>query len=743
MPVVRVADRADFTFEAGDLDAEVLRVSRFHGTEGLSQLSRFEIELTSTDPDVDFDALVGEKACLSWKGMEENRWVHGIISNFELTGFGNALTYYAARLVPKVWLLTRRAQSQIFQNMKTPDILEQVLKEGGVPTDEFKITAKRSYKVRKFCVQYRETDFDFLSRLMEEEGIFYFFEHTEDGCVMHLSDDPSVHEVITGTATIPYHPAQDGNIGGEAISSFRFGRSVRTGMVTLRDFDFKKPSLDLTLDTAADKWKELEVYDYPGAYPDSSLGKEYAKIRLEEEQVRREFGDGDGNARLMIPGFKFTLEGFKREDVNQEYVLTSVQHWGQQPQAGEEEATSGGDEREPTYQNDFKCIPSSRPFRPERVTPRPIIDGPQTAVVTGPNGEEIHCDEFGRVKVRFHWDRSGITDDKSSCWIRVSQGIGGAGWGNVFIPRIGQEVVVSFLEGDPDQPVITGRVYNGENPHPYDLPGAKTQSTMKTNTSPGGGGSNELRFEDAAGSEEVYIHAQKDKNVVVNNDHTREVGANEKVHVVKNRDKNVDVDQSETIGQNKKISVGANHDETIGGDKTMDVTGSHKETIHGSKKVNVTLGHTEVVNLFQNITIGGAKMLKVGAAYTQTIVGLMSETVGAAKKVKVSRNYDEIVNGNRRTKIKKNYEEEVKGTHTEMITGDFVMHAKNIELMAEEKMFISVGGKAMITLTKDGKIVVEGKDMDVKGKDINVEGSNLNEKMSGDINKKGGKINLN
>lgn len=743
MPVVRVTDRADFLFEAGGYDAEVLRVARFHGTEGLSQLSRFEIELTSTDPDIDMDALVGEKACLSWKGMEETRWVHGIVSSFELTGFGRSLSYYAARLVPRVWLLTRRAHSQMFQNMKTPEILAQVLEEGGVPTDEFKITAKRSYKPRKVCIQYRESDIDFLFRLMEEEGIFYFFEHTEDGCVMHLSDDASVHQEIAGTATIPYHPAQDGNIGGESISTFRFGRSVRTGLVTLRDFDFKKPSLDLTMETAAEKWKELEIYDYPGAYPDTGLAKEYVKLRLEEEQVGREVGEGDGNARLMTPGYKFTLEGFKREDVNKEYVITSVHHWGSQPQAGEEEATSNAADGEPTYQNSFRCIPSTRPFRPQRVTPRPVVDGPQTAVVTGPDGSEIHCDEFGRVKVHFHWDRSGIMDDKSSGWIRVSQGMSGAGFGSMHIPRIGHEVIVSFLEGDPDQPVITGRVYNGENPNPYDLPAMKTQSTMKSNTTPGGGGSNEIRFEDAAGSEEVYIHAQKDKNVVVENDHTRTVNSHETIHVVKNRDKSVDIDQSETIGKNKKISVGANHDEKIGGDKTMDVTGSHKETIHGSKKVNVTLGHTEVVNLFQNITIGGAKMLKVGAAYTQTIVGLMSETVGAAKKVKVSRNYDEIVNGNRRTKIKKNYEEEVKGTHTENITGDFVLHAKNIELMAEEKMFISVGGKAMITLTKDGKFVVEGKDMDVKGKDISVEGAKLNEKMSGDITQKASKIKQN
>jgi type VI secretion system secreted protein VgrG len=690
------------------------------------------------------DALVGEKACLAWKGMEEQRWVHGIVSSFELTGFGGKLTYYSARLVPKLWLLTRRAQSQIFQNLATPDILKQMLEEGGIPADEFKLSLKRSYKPRKYCVQYRESDMDFISRLMEEEGIFYFFEHTEDGCTLHLSDDLSVHQPMAGTATVPYHPAQEGNVGGEAISAFRYGRSVRTGMVTLREFDFKKPSLDLTAELEADKWKELEAYDYPGAYPDSNLGKEYAKIRLEEEQARRELGEGEGNARQMVSGFKFTLEGYGRDAANQEYVLTRVHHWGHQPQAGEEEATSGGDDEEPTYQNDFTCIPAAVPFRPPRLTPRPCVDGPQTAVVTGPSGEEIHTDEFGRIKVRFHWDRSGIKDDKSSCWIRVSQGWGGAGWGAMHIPRIGQEVIVSFIEGDPDQPLVTGRVYNGENPPPYDLPGAKTQSTIKSNTTPGGGGSNEIRFEDAGGSEEVYIHAQKDQNEVVENDHTRTVNRNETIHVVKNRDKSVDVDQSETIGANKKISVGANHDEKIGGDKTMDVTGSHKETIHGSKKVNVSLGHTEVVNLFQNITIGGAKMLKVGAAYTQTIVGLMSETVGAAKKVKVSRNYDEIVNGNRKTKIKKDYTEEVKGTHSETITGDFVMHAKNIELMAEEKLFISVGGKAMMTLTKDGKIVIEGKsDMDIKAKDITIEGSKLNEKMSGEINKKGSKINLN
>ena len=734
--------RADYTFAAGELDVEVLRVTSFRGVEGISQLGTFHVELCSDDPDVDFDALVGEKACLAWKGLEETRWLHGIVAEFEITGHGRALTYYSARIVPKMWLLTRRWQSRIFQNLATADILKKVFEAGGLASDDFKIKLKRSYKPRKYCVQYRESDMDFASRLMEEEGIFYWFEHTEDGHLLRVADDASAHETITGEATLPFLPGDEGQTVGESISSFRYGRAVRTGLVTMREFDFRKPSLDMTTDSPADKWKELERYDYPGDYHNTGLGKELVKIRLEEEQTWRDGADAESTCRMIAPGHTFTLELHKRDALNQEYLVTEARHWGTQPQAAEEDSDEDQTLEDLTYQNEFECMPKSRPFRPARVTPRPRVEGPQTAIVTGPSGEEIHTDEFGRVKVRFFWDRSGVNDDKSSCWIRVSQGWSGAGWGSILIPRIGHEVIVEFLEGDPDRPLITGRVYNGENPVPYGLPGSKTQSTVKSNSTPGGGGSNEIRFEDAKGSEEVYVHAQKDANIVVENDRTRKVGHDETWEVGNDQTGTVKHDQKLTVNNNRTKRVDVDQSESVGGNKTIDVSGNHTEAIHKSKKVNVTLGHTEVVNAYQSITVGGARMLKVGAAFTQTVVGLKSTTVGAAMSVKVSRNYTVKVNGNRKTDIGKNYDEKVKGTHTEFVDGDFVLHAKNVELMAEEKILISVG-KASITMEKDGTIQISGKKMNFKGTDMTIDGSKLDVKMSGDIVQKASNIKQN
>ena len=735
--------RADFTFEAGELDVEVLRVTSFRGVEGISMLGQFTVELASDDPDVDIDKIVGEKACLTWKGLEETRWLHGLVAEFEVTGYGRSLTYYAARIVPKMWLLTRRWQCRIFQDLSTPEILEKVFKGAGLSSGEdYKLGFQRSYTKRTFCVQYRESDMDFVSRLMEEEGIYYWFEHTEDGHVLRLADNSSAHEPILGESTLAFLPGDEGQTQGEAISAFRYGKTVRTGKVTFRDFEFKKPSLDLTQSAPADKWKELEHYDYPGEYHEPGHGKALAKIRLEEEQVWRDGAEGEGSCRLMAPGQTFTLDLHKREDLNQEYLITEIQHYGTQPQGAEEDFLDSGGRAEATYENEFECLPKTRQFRPPRDTPTPVVDGPQTAIVVGPAGEEIYTDEHGRVKVQFHWDREGKKDDKSSCWMRVSQLWAGEAWGAMYVPRIGQEVIVEFLEGDPDRPMVTGRVYHGTNVPPYSLPAEKTKSTIKSNSSPGGGGSNELRFEDKKGSEEIYAHAQKDYNIVVENDRTKKVGHDEKWEIGNDQTGLVKHDQKLTVNHNRTKRVDVDQSESVGGNKTIDVEGNHTEKIHKSKKVNVTLGHTEVVNAYQSITIGGARMLKVGAAFTQTVVGLKSTTVGAAMSIKVSKNYTLKVNGNRKTDIGKNYDEKVKGTHTEFVDGDFVLHAKNLELMAEDKIFISVG-KASITLEKDGTIQIVGKKMNIKGTEIGVDGDKLTQKMSGDIIQKGANIKQN
>lgn len=748
MTVVRVSERADFTFEAGDLDTEVLRVVRFRGVEGVSQLSRFDVELVSTDPDVQFDGLVGEKAALSWKGMEETRWVHGIVARFELVGHGRKLTYYNARLVPRVWTLTLRRQCRIFQNLSTPDILKKVFKDGGIPSDTVKYSLQRSYKPRKYCVQYRETDHDFVSRLMEEEGIFYFFEHTEDGHVLVIADDPGAHVEIPGDTTLIYRPGGAGMVGGEHIGKFRFARSVRTGAVTLREYDFKKPKLDMKTELKADEEDQFELYDYPGEYPDTGMGKELVKIRLEEERAERDRGDGEGNCRLMVAGYKFALEEHPRNDFNQDYLLLRIQHWGHQPQAAEEDGLPTA--AEPfTYQNAFQCIPAAVQFRPPRITPRPRVDGPQTAIVTGPSGEEIHVDEHGRVKVQFHWDREGKLDDKSSCWVRVSQGWGGPGWGAMFIPRIGQEVIVEFLEGDPDRPLITGRVYNGENPPPYDLPGSKTRSAIKSNSSPGGGGSNEIRFEDASGGEEVFVNATKDMNEVVGNNRTRQVGNNETVDVSSNRTKSVGANQSETIGANKKIEVGANHDETIGANMTLSVGANCTESIGANRSITISSAKTETIIAAAAETVGAGKSVTVGGEMAVIVGSDMSEVIGGGRDEKVGGDKSSTVGGAQSAKVAGDDTEEIAGKKGVTVKGalsiqtdaeallkakadlgvtsdaDVAIKGKNVAVGGQDQIVLECGS-ASIVLKKSGDILIKGKKIEVKGSgDVIIKGSKI------------------
>lgn len=713
----------DFTFEAGGQGADVLRVLRFRGTEGISQLFRFDLELASTDPDVDFDAVVGEKAKLTWSLASGERHIHGIVSRFEQTGKGRNLTYYAARLVPRVWLLTQRRQSRIYQNLTTTDVLKQALKDGGLASDMAAISCNRSLKPRKYCVQYRESDFDFVSRLMEEEGLFYYFEHTEDSHVMKIRDDASGLTSISGDATVPLHEGEGGMVGGEEIRKFRFTRSVESGAVMTREFDFRKPKLSLECAEKANRETALEVYDYPGRYPDTAIGGELAKLRLQEHRAERDLAFAEGNCRRLAAGFRFELDGHPRRALNQEYLLVRVQHWGTQPTAAAEDLVSAPP---PTaYQNTFECVPKGVPYRPARITPRPRVEGPQTARVTGPQGEEIHTDQFGRVKVVFPWDRLDPKDDKSSCWVQVSQGWGGPGWGFMFLPRVGHEVVVEFLEGDPDRPLITGRVYDGDNPPPYALPGDKTRSTIKTSSSPGGNGSNEIRFEDAAGSEEVYLHGQKDWNILIENDKVQTVGHDEQLHVKRNRTKKVDADQSETIGDNKTIVVGKNHDETIGGEMTLAVGKDEKETIGANQTVAVSGNQSVSVGGEGSVTIGKNLTESVGADLNQSVAKTLAVGIGADMNTNVGKNQSLAVGKDRVVNIGQKLTVSVGKAHDEAVSEAYSLKAKKVTVEAQDEIVLKTG-QATIVLKKSGDITLKGKNIDVKGSgNVTMKGSTI------------------
>jgi type VI secretion system secreted protein VgrG len=711
MPVIRAGEKADFTFEVGGIDADVLRVLRFHGSEGMSELFEYEIEMVSKEATVGFDDVVGKPAQMTWATGDGVRHIHGIVSHFEQTGRSKHVTHYGARLVPKLWSLTLQSRCRIFQDMATPKILEQVLKTGGIPADQFKLSLKASYPARKYCVQYCESDFDFASRLMEEEGIWYYFKHDDSTCVMVIGDDKSTPETITGEAEIPFREGESGLVRQDHVGRFRFGRSMRTGAVTLNEYDFKKPKTSLKVENKADEDSHLAAYEYPGEYPDAGLGKRLVQMRLEAQRAERDLGLGDSDCRRFEAGHRFTLSEHSLDELNQEYLLVRIEHKGEQMQGGVADAGSTG--LELSYRASFQCIPAKVPWRPARETARPRIDGLQTARVTTPSGEEIHCDEHGRVKVKFHWDLDGPNDDKSSCWVRVVQGWSSAGWGAIFIPRRDDEVVIEFLEGDPDRPLITGRVHNGLNPVPYELPGGKTRSTIKTMSTPGGGGFNELRFEDAKGSEEIYLQGEKDWNILIKNDRTKTIGRDETTHVKNNRTETVDKEESitihggrtEAVDKDEKITISGNRTESVTKDETITISGNRTESVAKDETITITGNRSETVSKDEDITIKGSR----------------TESVAKDENVAIS--------GKRGVSVEKSETVTIREKFSQTIGKDAVIDVgAKLTIVAKDEIVLKTGS-ASITLKSGGDILISaGGKMDLKASgNLTLKGSQIAE----------------
>jgi type VI secretion system secreted protein VgrG len=724
------------------LGPDILLLRGFTGHEAISRLFSFDLDLLSPDPEIKFEDIIGQKVTIRVRlGKEKERFFHGIISRFMQTGSDVGLANYRATMVPALWFLTRTADCRIFQSKKVPEIIQEILKENGVT--DIKTVLKATYEPRDYCVQYRETDFNFVSRLMEQYGIFYFFEHEEKKHTLVLSDDLSAHQPCPEQPKVSWNPHGSDNLDEDVITSLQWEETFRFGKYAVTDYNFETPSTSLRAEVKTQIEvggnSKYEIYDYPGEYGKKAEGDGIAKIRMQEEEAQYKVLSGSGTARVFTTGYKFTLQDYVRKDVNGDYVLTQVQHVASVGNTYTTGAAGGGNEDD--YSNSFTCIPAKRPFRSPQVTPKPMVQGPQTAVVVGKSGEEIWTDKYGRVKVQFHWDRYGKMNESSSCWVRVSQNWAGKNWGAMFIPRIGQEVIVEFLEGDPDQPIITGRVYNAEQTVPYALPANQTQSGIKSNSSKGGGGSNEWRFEDKKGSEEVYLHGQKDWNILIENDKGQTIGHDEKLEVENNRTKKVGVDQSEDIGSNKTIHVGANHTETIGGNMSLQVDGNKTESIH--------LASVETIALAKALTIGAAYQVSVGAAMNETVVGSKTEEVGAFSAEVVGGNKSEAIGGNKSETISGNkslsttknltetvgksrtititedLKEDVGGKRTEQVTKEYVLNAKKIQLVGEDQIVFKTGD-AEITMKKNGDIEIKGKKIQIKGSgDVIVKGSNV------------------
>jgi type VI secretion system secreted protein VgrG len=516
----------------------VLLFSQLSGAERLGQPFNIELSVLSDDGDLDPDAILGRPVSVSWplpSGGGE-RFFHGLVSDFSQLSYGLRRHEYQMTLRPWFWFLSRTADCRVFQDMTVKDIFETLVKEKGF--SDFRFALKNTYKKLAYCVQYRETAFNFLSRLLEQEGIYYFFEHSAQKHTMVLVDDSGSHKSQPGYDSVPYFPptTPDSQRERDHLTSWSYLKTVQPGAYATSDFDFKKPSTPL-LKThtvkSAHAHGDLEIFDYPTELPsrkdmeatalEASESTRIAKMRLEELQAGHFVARGQGNAMGLAAGGLFSLTKYPRTDLNRKYLIVAA-NCSLATNPRETGAEGGAD-----FHIDVEAIDSRTQFRPPRVTPKPVVQGSQTATVVGKKGEEIDTDEFGRVKVQFHWDRHGRNDEQSSCRVRVAQVWAGQEWGAMHIPRIGQEVIVSFLEGDPDRPIITGRVYNGEHKPPYKLPDNATQSGIRTRSTKGGSAKtfNEIRFEDKKGEEKLHLHAEKDFSVDVENDATWRVGLNE------------------------------------------------------------------------------------------------------------------------------------------------------------------------------------------------------------------------
>ncbi len=580
------------------LGKDVLLVKSFTFQEQLGQMFSLELELLSTDISIDFESLLGQNTTTRIDMQKDQvRFINGYITQFSQVEHTRGFATYHATVSPWLWFLTRTADCRIFQHQIVPDIIKEVFEKNGYT--DYEVRLKGDYREWEYCVQYRETDFNFVSRLMEQEGIYYYFEHENGKHTLILCDKPSAHKLIPNYTSIPFYPFDSTavRVQDEYIHNWSINKSIQPGSYVLEEYNFKKPMADLLAQSTSPeghKTDDFEIFDYPGEYTESSEGATYAKIRLEELHAGYEKKQGASNVRGLFAGGLFSLEKFSREDQNREYLVTSVTHSAQQDIYT---TNSSGDGN--IYNNSFTLIESDRKFRTPRVTPKPIIQGLQTATVVGEDGDEIYTDEYGRIKCQFHWDRYGQFNQDSSCWIRVKHSWAGDKWGTIYIPRVGHEVVVEFLEGDPDRPLVTGEVYNKDKMPPYDLPANKTQSGTKSRSTKGGSSANfnEIRMEDKKGKEQLYIHAEKNQDNVVENDETTKVGHN----------------RTENVGNNETITIMGDRTETVGaggdGDETITITGDRTEIVGdgangGDEKLTVRGDRIREVKNDETITIG-------------------------------------------------------------------------------------------------------------------------------------------
>jgi type VI secretion system secreted protein VgrG len=693
----------------------------FTAKEGLSELFHLDIEaIAENDVAVDFDALLGEPIKLTVHTGAGVRCFHGICIAAGQGASDETFTTYHLEVVPKLWLLTKTFQSRIFQDLSVPEILKKVFAGLNV---EYKFQG--THPSRNYTVQYRETDYDFAHRLMEDEGMYFFFATAEGDEKLVVTDVPLTDDAVADNGcTLIYKSVKDRlEDDEEIVSGWLKRKEVKSGKVSLWDYNFVKPRLALDSASKKSAFANLEIYDYSEGDDNKDhveRGDRIAKVRLEQEWALGSRCDGSSNCAQVAPGLKFTLKPKNLGGPQGDFFVTSVEHT----------ATMNGSYRSGEgvsfdYANTFQCIPYAVPYRTPATTPRPIIAGTQTALVVGPAGSEIYTDEHSRVKVHFFWDRLDKKDEKSSCWIRVATHWAGKGWGLIHIPRIGQEVVVAFMEGDPDRPLVVGSVYNAEMVPPYALPANKTQSGIQTRSSLGGSPANfnQIRFEDKKGGEQIHIHAEKNQDIEVEHDETHWVGHDRTKTIDHDETTHVKHDRTETVDNNETITIHGQRTETVDKDETITIHSNRTETVDKNETITIHGGRTETVDKDENITISGGRTenvskdesITIGGGRTENVSKDESITIGGGRTESVTKDESITINGGRTESVAKDEGITITGGRTVSVGKDDALTVgKNLSITAAESITLTTGS-ASIVMKKDGTITITGKDITIKG----------------------------
>ncbi|AKM39235.1 type VI secretion system tip protein TssI/VgrG [Burkholderia contaminans] len=682
---------------------------KFHTLDGSDELGRlfeFRIEALADSHSLSLKDMLGKPVTVRIEQQDlSTRYLNGIVARASLSG-RRAERYYGYELIvrPWLWLATRRSDCRIFQNKTVPEIVQEVLSTYGFPIENH---LAESYVPRDYCVQYNETDAAFVSRLMEFEGIYFWFRHAEDTHTLMLGDAMSSHTVLPGYETIPYIARDRTAIADEEhIDGWLPAQEVSVGKHQTTDYDYTKPRADLSsqkVDPRGHDHDSFASFEWPGGYRDDAPGAHYSRVRLEEQQAEHERANADTDVRGVAPGYLFTLEHCPRADQNREYLIVRCQYRFQENAYASDQGAEAV-----VHQTMMLVQPSSLPYRSPRDTPRPRTNGPQTATVVGPPGEEIWTDQYGRVKLQFRWDRYGQSNQDSSCWVRVSSPWAGGGFGGVQIPRVGDEVVVDFLNGDPDEPIVTGRVFNGEKMPPWGLPGSATQSGLLSRSSPGGttDHANAFRFEDKKGAEQLWMHAERnfdaetelDHSLSVGNNHTHTVGNDETMQVKNNRQRSVGQNETVNIGQNRVAQIGVDETHGVGGNRTRTVGKKETVTIASDREATIGGSHTESVTHAKTETIGEGKTLNVGQMY-QTTSQDMKTLVASAHTEEIGTRTSTIANAHTHT---------VGGEHTVNVGANHTTNVQHQVTVNAGDQLSLVCGMSSIVMKRDGTITIQG-----------------------------------